>query len=85
MESINYVEIRLKPDYTGNLGAESVKFLGHGMTFAVSAALFGWIGNEIGVRVGAEVLMTTVGVFLGAGASFYRLYKTLNVNIGENE
>ncbi|MEO2157935.1 MAG: AtpZ/AtpI family protein [bacterium] len=85
MESINYMEMRLKPDYTGNLGADSARFLGHGMTFAVSAAFFGWIGNIIGVRIGAETLMTTAGVFLGAGASFYRLYKALNVNSGENE
>jgi len=79
------VEIKLKPDYTGNLGTDSAKYLGHGMTFAVSAALFGWIGKEIGVRVGAESLMTIVGVFLGAGASFYRLYKSLNINSGEND
>jgi apolipoprotein N-acyltransferase len=79
------MEVSLEPERTGNLGADSAKFLGHGMTFAVSAALFGWIGNKIGVSVGAEVLMTTVGVFLGAGASFYRLYKALNINSGEND
>jgi hypothetical protein len=55
------------------------------MTFAVSAALFGWIGNKIGIRMGAEALMTTVGVFLGSGGAFYRLYATLNASHSEKD
>ncbi len=79
------MEIRLKPQNSGHLGLESAKYLGHGMTFAVSAALFGWIGNKIGIRIGAEALMTTVGVFLGFGGAFYRLYTTLNADHSEKE
>ncbi|MBH16106.1 MAG: hypothetical protein CME30_02335 [Gemmatimonadetes bacterium] len=75
----------MKPQNNGHLGLESAKYLGHGMTFAVSAALFGWIGNKIGIRIGAEALMTTVGVFLGFGGAFYRLYTTLNADHSEKE
>ena len=79
------MEIRLKPENSGHLGPEAAKYLGHGMTFAVSAALFGGIGNKIGIRIGAEALMTTVGVFLGSGGAFYRLYATLNAGHGEKD
>ena len=79
------MEIRLKRQNSGHSGLESAKYLGHGMTFAVSAALFGWIGNKIGIRIGAEALMTTVGVFLGFGGAFYRLYTTLNADHSEKE
>ncbi len=79
------MEIRLKPQNGGHLGPEAAKYLGHGMTFAVSAALFGWIGNKIGIRIGAEALMTTVGVFLGSGGAFYRLYVALNSDYSERD
>ncbi len=55
----------------------SSQFFGHGMTFAASMALFGWIGFEVGTRVGAESLMMILGIFLGGAAGFYNLYVQL--------
>ena len=69
----------------GNSGGErgrevvraSSQFLGHGMTMAASAALFGWVGSEIGSRVGAEEILTLLGVLLGGAAGFYSMYVRL--------
>ena len=62
----------------GERGSEvfraSFQFLGLGMTFAASVALFGWVGFEVGKRTGAEELLTVLGVFLGGAAGFYNLY-----------
>ncbi len=52
----------------------SSQFLGLGMTFAVSVALFGWVGFEVGKRTGAESLLTLLGVLFGGAVGFYSLY-----------
>ena len=52
----------------------SSQFLGHGVTFAVSVALFGWVGFKIGTRIGAESLLMILGMLLGGAAGFYNLY-----------
>ncbi len=55
----------------------SSQFLGHGMALAASVALFGWVGFEIGERIGAESLLTLTGMFIGGAAGFYSLYLKL--------
>ena len=52
----------------------SSHFLGHGMTFAASVALFGWVGFEVGTRIGAESLLLILGMLLGGAVGFYNLY-----------
>ena len=52
----------------------SSQFLGHGMTFAASVALFGWVGFEVGTRTGFESLLTILGVLFGGAVGFYSLY-----------
>ena len=51
----------------------SSRYLGHGMTFAASVALFGWVGFEVGTRIGAESLLMIVGILLGGAVGFYSL------------
>ena len=62
-------------------GSEVVRasshFLGLGMTFAASVALFGWIGFKVGEQIGAESLLMLLGMFLGGAAGFYNLYVQL--------
>ena len=66
----------------GNPGGEgsrdviraSSQFLGHGMTFAASVALFGWVGFKVGTRIGAESLLMLLGMFLGGAVGLYNLY-----------
>ncbi len=51
----------------------SSQFLGHGMTFAVSVALFGWVGFEVGRRTGTESLLTILGILFGGAIGGYHL------------
>ena len=51
----------------------SSQFLGHGMTFAASVALFGWVGFEVGKRIGAESLLTILGILFGGAVGWYSL------------
>ncbi len=63
----------------------SAQFLGHGMTLAAAVALFGWIGFEVGTRIGAESLMMILGIFLGGAAGFYNLYVQLVIRPREEQ
>ena len=51
----------------------SSQFLGYGMTFAASVALFGWVGFEVGKRIGAESLLTILGILFGGAVGLYSL------------
>ena len=51
----------------------SSRYLGHGMTFAASVALFGWVGSQVGTRIGAESLLTILGILFGGAVGFYSL------------
>jgi hypothetical protein len=44
------------------------------MTLAASVALFGWLGFKIGERIGAESLLTILGMLVGGAAGFFNLY-----------
>ncbi len=55
----------------------SSRHLGHGMAMAASVALFGWMGSEIGARVGSRAVLTLLGIFVGAAAGFYSIYVQL--------
>ena len=52
----------------------SSQFLGHGMTLAASVALFGWVGFTVGTRIGAQSLLTILGMLFGGAVGFYNLY-----------
>ena len=51
----------------------SSQYLGLGMTFAASVALFGWVGFEVGKRIGAESLLTILGILFGGAVGGYSL------------
>ena len=55
----------------------SSQFMGHGVTFAASVALFGWVGFKVGEQIGAESLLMILGMFFGGTAGFYNLYVQL--------
>ncbi len=52
----------------------SSRGLGLGLNIVVAAFVFGFLGNWVGRRVGAEDVLTLVGGLLGAAAGFYSLY-----------
>lgn len=61
----------------------SSEFLGHGLALAASVAFFGWVGWEIGERVGSPSLSMLIGILVGGAAGFYHLYDRLMTRLGQ--
>lgn len=55
--------------------ADAAPFLGHGLTWALSTALFLFLGWKLDGWLGTLPLFTILGAFVGAGAGFYSLYR----------
>jgi F0F1-type ATP synthase assembly protein I len=66
---------RPKPNTT----AEASKYLGVGMTSAVSTLLFLYLGTLADGRLGTRPWLTLIGAFVGAAAGFYYMYHHLVV------
>lgn len=62
------------PDKGGGHGGE---YAGLGLQFAVSILLFLYAGQWLDRRLGTEPWFMILGVFTGAGASFYSMYRKL--------
>jgi F0F1-type ATP synthase assembly protein I len=58
-------------------GAGLGTMAGLGLQFALSILLFLWAGQWIDEKLGTEPLFLFLGVFLGAGGSFYSMYRRL--------
>lgn len=65
--------------------AEAGKYLGIGMTWALSTALFLYLGTWVDKWVGTESLFTLLGALVGAAAGFYYMYHHLVVEPRERE
>ena len=63
----------------------SAQYLGFGMTFAASVALFGWIGLKVGAFIGAESLLTILGALLGGAVSWYSLIAKVKMRLPEGQ
>ena len=63
------------PDGEGGPGRyEAARFVGLGLTLALSVLLFLGGGWWLDGRFGTAPLFTIVGTFVGAGAGFYHMY-----------
>ncbi|MGD8699799.1 MAG: AtpZ/AtpI family protein [Gemmatimonadales bacterium] len=51
-------------------------YLGLGLTFALSALLFAWLGSLLDGRLGSSPAFTLLGAFIGAAAGFYNLVRS---------
>ena len=60
----------------GSLGAAG-KYAGIGLQFALSILLFLYLGQWVDRRVGTNGIFMLVGAFLGFGAAFYSIYRSL--------
>lgn len=60
----------------GSLGAAG-KYAGMGLQFALSILLFLYLGQWVDRRVGTHGIFALVGAFLGFGAAFYTIYRSL--------
>lgn len=68
-----------------SLQAEAGRYLGVGMTWALSTALFLYLGTWVDKWVGTKSLFTLLGAFVGAVAGFYYMYHHLVVEPRERE
>lgn len=64
-----------KPDDA--LGFQAGRYLGVGMTWALSTALFLWLGKLVDGRFGTKPWFTLIGTAVGAAAGFYYLFHSL--------
>jgi len=62
------------PDRDRGHGAE---FAGLGLQFAASIVVFLYVGQWLDRRLGTDPWLMMIGVFMGAGASFYSMYRKL--------
>jgi len=53
------------------------EFAGVGLQFAVSILVFLYAGQWLDRKLGTAPWLLIIGVFLGAGASFYSMYRKL--------
>jgi F0F1-type ATP synthase assembly protein I len=53
------------------------RYAGLGIQFAASILLFLYLGQWLDKRFGTDPLFLYVGVFTGAGAAFYSMYRNL--------
>lgn len=67
-----------------NLAVEASRYLGVGMTWALSTALFLWLGTLADGRWDTEPIFTLLGAGTGAAAGFYYMYHHL-VTMPERE
>lgn len=64
----------------GSLASGLGRYAGHGLTLALSTALFAWAGSWADDRLGTEPALVLLGVFLGFGAGFYSMMTKLRAD-----
>jgi len=67
---------REPPGGVSSLGAAG-KYAGLGLQFALSIMLFLYIGQWVDKKLGLDGPFLLIGVFVGAGAAFYSMYRAL--------
>ncbi|HEY8483786.1 MAG TPA: AtpZ/AtpI family protein [Longimicrobiales bacterium] len=73
-----------KPDPQGLLAAAG-QYLGLGLQWAASTALFLFLGLLVDRWLGTVPLFTILGAFVGAGAGFFSMYRHLVIEPRERE
>lgn len=56
---------------------EISRYLGFGMTWALSTLLFLYLGTVLDKWLGTKPALTVIGAFVGAAAGFYYMYRHL--------
>lgn len=75
------------PDRRGerSTSSEAGQYLGVGMQFAGAIVMFLFVGQWLDERLGTSPWLLLIGVFVGAGAGFYSLYRQLVIVPRERE
>ena len=67
----------LRKDGSASSFGAAGRFAGLGLQFAISIILFLYVGQWLDGRFGTKPLFLYLGVFTGAGAAFYSMYRSL--------
>ena len=59
-------------------GLSGADFAGVGMQFAIAILVFLFAGHWLDKRLGSNGLFTIAGVFIGAGAAFFSMYRKIS-------
>ena len=63
----------------------AARFAGIGFQFAVTILLCLWLGTWLDRKFGTAPVFLYTGVFLGAAAAFYSMYRQLMANLERDE
>lgn len=66
-------------------GGGAAKYLGLGFQFAASILVFLFLGRWLDRRFGTEPWLLLSGVFVGAAAAFYSIYRQLMADLEREE
>ena len=59
-------------------GLSGADFAGVGIQFALAIIVFLFAGQWLDNRLGTNGMLTIAGVFIGAGAAFYSMYRKIS-------
>lgn len=68
-----------------NKGLSGADFAGVGMQFALAIIIFLFAGQWLDKRLGTNGLFTIAGVFVGATAAFYNMYRKISAAQKEDD
>lgn len=60
-------------------------YAGHGIAFAISILVFLWVGKQLDQRLHTAPWLMIGLMFVGAGASFYSMYRKLMTALEKEE
>ena len=63
----------------------AARFAGVGLQFAITILVCLWLGTWLDRQFGTAPVFLYVGVFLGAAAAFYSMYRQLMANLERDE
>ena len=75
----------LPPDEERRERSTVARFAGVGLQFAVTLLICLWLGTWLDRKFGTAPVFLYAGVFLGAGAAFYSMYRQLMANLERDE
>ncbi len=67
-----------RSDQGSKKGLSGADFAGVGLQFAFAIIVFLYAGQWLDNRLGTNGLFTIAGVFIGAGAAFYNMYRKIS-------
>jgi F0F1-type ATP synthase assembly protein I len=72
------MEDEKRPEQSSKKGLSGADFAGVGLQFALAIIAFLYAGQWLDNRLGTNAVFTVAGVFVGASAAFYNMYRKIS-------